>query len=128
MNVNFAVILIIAFYVISEVVTYTLRNYDKFMQAYALAIRVLVCSLSIITIYCVDNSEELAFADEANEYKYTILLHQDSLIQYQDKMIYDLATHLEDDHGCDIPQFDGWLRDKIDYQKAYIDSLYWAEL
>ena len=65
---------------------------------------------------------------EANFFKYELIQHQDSLINYQRTMIKELANHLQDEHDCDIPQFDGELKDNIQLEEEYLDSLYNTQL
>lgn len=81
--------------------------------------------LSILTIWYINKQhDDYEFLNEANNFKYELIKHQDNLINYQRTMIDNLVNHLYETHDCDIPQFDGNLKDDIDYEEQYLDSLY----
>ena len=129
MNTTFAILVIVSFSFIGEVLTWISRKDRIFIFSYVSLIRVLTICLSICTIYCVDKQyEDYEFLKEANSFKYELIQHQDSLINYQKTMINELANHLWEEHDCDIPQFDGILKDNIDYEEQYLDSLYNIQL
>ena len=129
MNTTFAIFVIVSFSFIGEVLTWISRKDRIFVFSYVSLIRVLTISLSICTIHCVDEQyEDYEFLKEANSFKQELIQHQDSLINYQKTMINELANHLWKEHDCDIPQFDGILKDNIDYEEQYLDSLYNKEL
>ena len=129
MNTTFAILVIVYFSIIGEVLTWILRT-DKISVFLCISlIRVLTICLSISAIYCVNKQyKDYEFLKEANSFKQELIQHQDSLINYQKTMINELANHLWKEHDCDIPQFDGILKDNIDYEEQYLDSLYNKEL
>lgn len=125
MNVTFAICLIVFFSFIGEVLTWIVRKDKTFIFGYVAAIRLLAIGLSICSICCINKQyDNYKFSNEANSFKYKLLQHQDSLINYQRIMIDTLANHLWEEHNCDIPQFDGDLKINIDYEEQYLDSLY----
>ena len=129
MNVIFAICLIVFFSFIGEVFTWIVRKDKTFIFGYVTAIRLLAISLSIYSIYCINKQyDDYKFLNEANSFKYELIQHQDSLINYQRIMIDTLANHLWEEHNCDIPQFDGDLKINIDYEEQYLDSLYNTQL
>ena len=129
MNLTFAICLIILFSYIGECLTWIIRKDKAFIFGYVSIIRLLAICLSIYTIYCIDNQhDDYKVLNEANSFKYELVQHQDSLINYQRTMIDNLAKHLWEKHDCDIPQFDGELKDNIDYEEQYLDSLYNTQL
>lgn len=129
MNTTFAILVIVSFSFIGEVLTWISRKDRIFVFSYVSLIRVLTICLSICTIHCINEQyEDYKFLKEANSFKYELIQHQDSLINYQKTMIKELANHLWEEHDCDIPQFDGILKDNIDYEEQYLDSLYNKEL
>ena len=129
MNVTDAIYLIISFSFIGEVLTWIVRKDRIFTFIYVSAIRLLAICLSICTICGIDKQQDdYEFLNEADSFKYELIQHQDSLISYQRTMIDELANHLWNEHDCDIPQFDGELKDNIDYEEQYLDSLYNTQL
>ena len=129
MNITFSICLIIFFSFIGELLTWTIRKDNTFTFGYVAAIRILAICLSIITIYSIkDKYNNYNLLQEANSFKYELLQHQDNLINYQKDMIKELTNHLQDNHDCDIPQFDGELKDNINYEEQYLDSLYNTQL
>lgn len=129
MNTTVAILVIIYFSFIGEVITWILRKDRIFIFLCGSLIRILTICLSISAIHCVDKQyKDYEFLKEANSFKYELIQHQDSLIDYQKTMINELANHLWEEHDCDIPQFDGILKDNIDYEEQYLDSLYNKEL
>ena len=129
MNLTFAICLIILFSYIGECLTWIVRKDKAFIFGYVSVIRLLAICLSIYTIYYIDNQhDDYKVLNEANSFKYELVQHQDSLINYQRTMIDNLAKHLWEKHDCDIPQFDGELKDNIDYEEQYLDSLYNTQL
>lgn len=129
MNITVAILVIIYFSFIGEIITWILRKDRIFIFLCGSLIRILTIYLSISAIHCVDKQyKDYEFLKEANSFKYELIQHQDSLISYQKTMINELANHLWEEHDCDIPQFDGILKDNIDYEEQYLDSLYNKEL
>lgn len=129
MNTTFAILVIVSFSFIGEVLTWMLRKDRIFIFSYISVIRILTMCLSLLAIYYINRQyEDYDFLKEANSFKYELIQHQDSLINYQKTMINELANHLWEEHDCDIPQFDGILKDNIDYEEQYLDSLYNKEL
>ena len=129
MNITFAIVLIVFFSFIGELLTWIVRKDNTFTFGYVSAIRILAICLSIITIYSIkDEYNNYNQLQEANSFKYELLQHQDSLINYQRTMIKELVNHLQDEHDCDIPQFDGELKDNIQFEEEYLDSLYNIQL
>ena len=61
-------------------------------------------------------------------FKSELIQHQDSLINYQKTMIYKLSNSLLEKYDYDILQLNIILKDKIDYEEQYIDSLYNIQL
>ena len=129
MNITFAILAIISYYLLGEVLTWISRKDRILVFSYVSFIRVITICLSIYTIHCINKQyNDYEFLKEANSFKYELIQHQDSLINYQKTMIKELANHLWEEHDCDIPQFDGILKDNIDYEEQYLDSLYNKEL
>lgn len=129
MNVTFAICLVVFFSFIGEVLTWIVRKDKIFVFGYVTAIRLLAIGLSIFSIYCINKQyDDYKFLNKANSFKYELVQHQDSLINYQRTMIDTLANHLWEEHNCDIPQFDGELKINIDYEEQYLDSLYNIQL
>ena len=129
MNIAFTICLIVSFSFIGEVLTWISRKDKTFVFIYVSAIRILAISLSIYAIYYINKQyDDYKFLNKANNFKYELLQHQDSLINYQRNMINDLANHLWEEHDCDIPQFDSDLKYNIDYEEQYIDSLHNTQL
>ena len=129
MNVTFEICLVVFFYFVGECLTWIVRKDNTFTFGYVAAIRILVICLSICTIYSIkDEYNNYNSLQEANSFKYELLQHQDSLINYQRIMIKELAKHLQDEHDCDIPQFDDNLNDNIQFEEEYLDSLYNTQL
>ena len=129
MNITFVICLVVFFSFIGECLTWIVRKNKTFIFGYVSIIRLLAICLSIYTIYCIDNQhDDYKVLNEANSFKYELVQHQDSLINYQRTMIDNLANHLWEEHDCDIPQFDGELKDNIDYEEQYLDSLYNTQL
>lgn len=129
MDITAAIYLVVSFYFIGEVLTWIARKDRIFTFVYVSAIRLLAICLSICTICGIDKQQDnYEFLNEADSFKYELIQHQDSLINYQRTMINDLANHLWNEHDCDIPQFDGELKDNIDYEEQYLDSLYNTQL
>lgn len=129
MNTTFAILAIVSFSFMGEVLTWISRKDRIFVFSYVSLIRVLTICLSIYIIHYVDEQyEDYEFLKEANSFNYELIQHQDSLINYQKTMINELANHLWEEHDYDIPQFDGILKDNIDYEEQYLDSLYNKEL
>ena len=129
MNVTFSICLIVFFSFIGECLTWIVRKDKTFIFGYVSVMRLLTICLSICTIYRIDKQhDDYKFLNEANSFKYELVQHQDSLINYQRMMIDNLANHLWEEHDCDIPQFDGELKDNIDYEEQYLDSLYNTQL
>ena len=129
MNTTLAIIVIGYLSFLGEVLTWISRKDRIFVFSYVSLIRVLAIGLSISAIHCIDKqSDDYEFLKEANSFKYELIQHQNSLINYQKTMIKELANHLWEEHDCDIPQFDGILKDNIDYEEQYLDSLYNKEL
>lgn len=129
MNITFAILVIVSFSFIGEVLTWISRKDRIFVFSYVSLIRILTICLSICTIHCVDKQyDNYEFLNETNSFKQELIQHQDSLINYQKTMINELANHLWEEHDCNIPQFDGILKDNIDYEEQYLDSLYNKEL
>lgn len=129
MNITFAILAIISYSFLGEVLTWISRKDRILVFSYVSFIRVIAICASIITIYCIDKQyDNYEFLNEANSFKQELIQHQDSLINYQKTMINELSNHLWEEHDCDIPQFDGILKDNIDYEEQYLDSLYNKEL
>ena len=129
MNTTFAILAIVSYSFIGEVLTWILRKDRTFVFGYVAAIRLLAIGLLICASCCINKQHyDYKFLNEANSFKYELIQHQDSLINYQKTMINELANHLWEEHDCDIPQFDGILKDNIDYEEQYLDSLYNKEL
>lgn len=129
MNLTFGIFLIVLFSFIGEYLTWIVRKDNTFTFGYVAAIRILAICLSICTIYSIkDEYNNYNSLQESNSFKYELLQHQDSLINYQKDMIKELANHLQDEHDCDIPQFDGELKDNIQFEEEYLDSLYNTQL
>ena len=129
MNIIFSICLIIGFSFIGELLTWIVRKANTFTFGYVASIRILAICLSICTIYSIkDKYNNYNQLQENNSFKYELLQHQDSLINYQRTMIKELANHLQDEHNCDIPQFDGELKDNIQFEEEYLDSLYNIQL
>lgn len=129
MNTTFAILVIVYFSIIGEVLTWILRTDRISVFSCISLIRILTICLSISAIHCIDKQyEDYDFLKEANSFKQELIQHQDSLINYQKTMIKELANHLWEEHDCDIPQFDGILKDNIEYEEQYLDSLYSKEL
>ena len=64
-----------------------------FMFIYVSSIRLLVISFSICTICGIDKQQDdYEFLNEADSFKYELIQHQDSLINYQRTMIDELAN------------------------------------
>uniref|UniRef100_A0AAU8MHU9 Uncharacterized protein n=1 Tax=Geladintestivirus 5 TaxID=3233137 RepID=A0AAU8MHU9_9CAUD len=129
MNITFTIYLIVLFSFIGECFTWIVRKNTTFVFGYVAVIRILTICLSIYTIHCTNKHyDDYKFLNESNSFKRELLYHQDSLINYQRTMIDNLVNHLYEEHNCDIPQFDGELKDNIDYEEQYIDSLYNTQL
>lgn len=129
MNLTFGIFLIVLFSFIGEYLTWIVRKDNTFTFGYVAAIRILAICLSICTIYSIkDEYNNYNSLQESNSFKYELLQHQDSLINYQKDMIKELANHLQDEHDCDIPQFDGELKDNIQFEEEYLDNLYNTQL
>ena len=129
MNITFAIFVIVFFSFIGEILTWISRKDRIFAFSYVSLIRILAICLSIYTIHCIDKQyDDYKFLNETNSFKYKLLQHQDSLINYQRIMIDTLANHLWEEHNCDIPQFDGELKINIDCEEQYLDSLYNTQL
>ena len=129
MNTTFAILVIVFFSFIGEVLTWISRKDRIFTFSHVSLIRILTICLSIYTIYCVDKQyNNYEFLNEANSFKQELIQHQDSLINYQRTMIDTLANHLWEEHNCDIPQVDGELKINIDCEEQYLDSLYNTQL
>lgn len=129
MNVTFAICLVVLFSFIGEVLIWLVKKDNTFIFGYVAAIRILAICLSICTIYSIkDEYNNYNSLQEANLFKYELLQHQDSLINYQRNTIKELANHLQNEHNCDIPQFDDELKDNIQFEEEYIDSLYNTQL
>lgn len=129
MNVTFAICLVVFFSFVGEYLTWIVRKDNTFIFGYVAAIRILAICLSIITIYSIkDEYNNYNSLQESNSFKYELLQHQDSLINYQRTMIKELVNHMQDEHNCDIPQFDGELKDNIQFEEEYLDSLYNTQL
>lgn len=129
MNVTFAICLVVFFSIIAEYLTWIVRKNRTSVFIDVSIIRILTTCLSICIIYYIDKQHNnYEFLNESNNFKYELLQHQDSLINYQRIMIDTLANHLWEEHNCDIPQFDGELKINIDYEEQYLDSLYNTQL
>ena len=129
MNVTFAICLIIFFSFIGEVLTWIVRKDKTLIFGYIAATRLSAIGLSICSICYINKQDnDYKFLNEANNFKYELVQHQDSLINYQRIMIDTLANHLWEEHNCDIPQFNGELKINIDYEEQYLDSLYNTQL
>ena len=129
MNVTLAICLVVFFSFIGEILTWLVSKDNTFTFGYVSAIRILAICLSICTIYSIkDEYNNYNSLQESNSFKYEVLQHQDSLINYQRNMIKELANHLQNEHNCDIPQFDGELKDNIQFEEEYLDSLYNTQL
>lgn len=129
MNVTFAICLVVFFSVIAEYLTWIVRKNRTSVFIDVSIIRILTTCLSICIIYYIDKQHnDYEFLNESNNFKYELLQHQDSLINYQRIMIDTLANHLWEEYNCDIPQFDGELKINIDYEEQYLDSLYNIQL
>lgn len=86
----------------------------------------LIIALACIGIKLASKPNE--FLKEANEFKYELIQHQDSIIQYQYNLINDMDKHLEEEHNCDNPIFDGDDYYFMKEQQQIIDSLYNTQL
>lgn len=129
MNITFAICLVVFFSVIAEYLTWIVRKNRTSVFIDVSIIRILTTCLSICIIYYIDKQHnDYEFLNESNNFKYELLQHQDSLINYQRIMIDTLANHLWEEHNCDIPQFDGELKINIDCEEQYLDSLYNTQL
>lgn len=129
MNVTFAIYLVAGFALLGEILTWIVRNQNTFTFGYVSVVRIMVTCLSICTIiYVNDEHKDYEAVKDANMFKYELVLHQDSLINYQRTMIDDLANTLWHDYNDDLPQFDGDLKDRIDFEEQYLDSLYNTQL
>ena len=129
MNTTLIIISIISFSFLGETLTWISRKDRISVFSYVSFIRVIAICVSISTIYHIDKQyNDYKFLNEANSFKQELIQHQDSLINYQKTMINELTNHLWEEHDCDIPQFDGVLKDNIDYEEQYLDSLYNKEL
>lgn len=129
MNITLAICAIISFSFIGEVLTWISKKDRESAFRYVSVIRILTICLSLDTIYCINKQyNDYEFLNKSNSFKYELIQHQDSLINYQRIMISNLTNHLWNEHDCDISQFDGKLKDKIDYEEQYIDSLYNIQL
>ena len=129
MNITYIIYSIVLISLIGEWLTWITRKDKIFIFGHAALIRILAICLSIITIYNIkDEYNNYNSLQESNSFKYELLQHQNSLINYQRTMIKELANHLQDEHDCDIPQFDGELKDNIQFEEEYLDSLYNTQL
>ena len=129
MNVTCAILVIVSFSFIGEVLTWIVRKDNTFVFGYVAAIRLLAIGLSIYAIYSIkDEYNNYNSLQESNSFKYEVLQHKDSLINYQRNMIKELANHLQNEHNCNIPQFDEKLKDNIQFEEEYLDSLYNTQL
>ena len=112
------IFMLIFSYSITVLIFFTQLNEVQIMQL-----------LLICTIYSIkDEYNNYNSLQEADSFKYEVLQHQNSLINYQRNMIKELANYLQNEHNCDIPQFDGELKDNIQFDEEYIDSLYNTQL
>lgn len=129
MNTTIVITLIVIFGLIGEFYTWLTRNDNSFTRGYVSAIRVLTLALAICAIHIAGTeSTSTAELHEANRFKYECISHLDSLRVLQSSMIDELANHLEEEHDCDIPMFDGDALDNIHEQENIIDSLYNTQL
>ena len=129
MNTTVAILVIVYFSIIGEVLTWILRTDRISVFSCISLIRILTICLSISAIHCIDKQyDDYKFLKEPNSFKQELIKHQDSLINYQRIMIDTLANHLWEEHNCDIPQFDGELKINIDCEEQYLDSLYNTQL
>lgn len=121
MNITNCILTIISFYSLAELITWLARKETTYWFIYSMLIRSLVILFSIFAIKCI--AEDKSTTKNA-KHNLELIQHQDSLITYQNDMIIELSNHLWYHHDCDLPQFDGQLKDKIDYEKFILDSLY----
>lgn len=129
MNTTSAILVIVSYSFLGEVLTWISRKDRILVFSYVSFIRVITICASISTIYYINKQyDDYEFLNETNSFKQKLIQHQDSLINYQKTMINELVNHLWEEHDCDIPQFDGILKDNIDYEEQYLDSLYNKEL
>lgn len=129
MNLTVSIILIVAFFLIGEILTWVTRKSTTFAFVYVTAIRVLTVCLALMTIQCIRvDYNDVQFLEEANEYKIELLDHQYMLIEYQRNMIDEMGNHLWHEHDCDLPMFDGDLLDDIHQEEHILDSLYNTQL
>lgn len=95
MNTTFAILVIVFFSFIGEILTWISRKDRIFAFSYVSLIRILIICLSIYTIHCVDKQyDDYKFLNETNSFKQELIQHQNSLINYQRIMIDTLANHL----------------------------------
>lgn len=121
MNIINYILTIIAFYALAELITWLARKETTYWFIYSMLIRSLVILFSIFAIKCIAEDKSTT---KNVKHNLELIQHQDSLITYQNDMIIELFNHLWYQHDCDLPQFDGQLKDKIDYEKFILDSLY----
>lgn len=129
MNTTIVITLVVIFGFIGELFTWLVRNDNLFVRRYVSVIRILtlafaICAIHIAGTQSVDTTELI----ERNRFKYECITHLDSLRVLQSSMIDELANHLEEEHDCDIPMFDGDALDNIHEQENIIDSLYNTQL
>lgn len=133
MNTTFIIILIIFFTICAEFINWCANHTDKFIYWYGVIVRNLIIALACLAI-CIINKDnniirqELSFSDECNNFKYECIEHLDSVRTLHIQMIHELANHLENEHDCDIPQFDGDLYDNMIRENEIVDSLFKSQL
>ena len=121
MNTYSTIIIIIAFFAISEWMSWHNRKSDWMIYLYVAVIRFFVILLAIASIgYIAFDYNE---ANIANEHNNNLIEHFDSLRVLQTEMIDSMGNHLWNEHDCDLPMFDGDLLDNINEQETKIDSL-----
>lgn len=121
MNIYSTIIIIIAFFAISEWMSWYNRKSDWMIYLYIAIIRLFIVIFAIASIgYIAFDHNEV---NTANERNHNLIEHFDSLRVLQTEMIDSMANHLWNEHDCDLPMFDGDLLDNINEQETKIDSL-----
>lgn len=125
MTISTITIIIICFFILGEILTWLFNKDNLLTKSHISAIRcaVIILAISIIHIEY-SKHKDYKFLQDEYDFNKNLIIHQDSLINYQRTMMDDLANHLWEDHDCDIPQYDGDLKFLIDYETEIVDSLH----
>lgn len=121
MTIIITIIFVAIFNIFLEILFWLYKEFNVYNKSFFTFMRTLLLCITLISVYNIN--DEYLYLEGSYDFNNNLIVHQDSLINYQRTMMDDLANHLWEEHDCDIPQYDGDLKFRINYETEIVDSL-----